>query len=899
MKTIALRAAKIGLALSVFVGCGAQSGTDRPDTSTRDVADIREAVDTRTEADDLPAPDASVEPEASVEPVDVPPEETCEPACAGQACGPDGCGGLCGTCVEGETCEDGACERACETDADCTDRQACAAWANHATGHCVDACVSACPAGLGLQAFDGCHCRAQPLDSGRHSPQYCRDPAVGFDGLLRVVDQGNGTLLDERSGLVWSARPVAEDVSSEDASPTCAAFDLGGLPWRLPTVDEIVQGSDAVNEYGWLFPGLSSNGLGDSQHHFATLAGDDTALYDVAFASWPTMSVTPVPGGTYGPAVFCVVDDPVPEPGVPEPGVPVARYSLLLDGSIADRVTGLSWSLPFGASSAAAPWGTGDTCEAVGSGWRTPTFKEIATLRHAGATEGSCPEVRYLLGLECPMDPIPAGYFRGYQFDENCAYAQHIDVDLFPNTPEPSWLRISTTPSTASGPRVVLCVRSLPDGDGIPGGADDCPGVPNPSQSDGDNDGLGASCDPDEVNAPTLTGICAAVSCGVFDLIGSPSWSCGTCPTPTRCESGACVEAGCSTDADCQGDADALAGGMVRRCNLETQACELGIDDHAEVLDVLQRIYRGAAVYYSRDDRLTRTATPVPCQFPASQGVTPIEGTCCARQGGPDGDRDDLCDASPTTWNDPDGVWSSLGVRLVEPHAFVYSFTTHGTLAAPRFTASAFGDMDCDTIQSTFQVIAFTQDQDEPCDLPLPKALVYVPASSELPFYDLHITPPQQAAFLPPEGTVSLNPFYDEAAANLAAILDGAVATYEAQPPGACTFPPSTWVTPIEGTCCASQGGPDQDGDDLCDAEPATWDVDPWLSIGFSLPGEHAFVYSVTWDTGANLFRASAHSDLDCDTLQSTFVRFARPVAGAEGCDAEVVPGMYIENETE
>ena len=33
----------------------------------------------------------------------------CEPACDGKACGDDGCGGTCGTCPQGGSCEDGAC----------------------------------------------------------------------------------------------------------------------------------------------------------------------------------------------------------------------------------------------------------------------------------------------------------------------------------------------------------------------------------------------------------------------------------------------------------------------------------------------------------------------------------------------------------------------------------------------------------------------------------------------------------------------------------------------------------------------------------------------------------------------------------------------------------------------
>lgn len=45
--------------------------------------------------------------------------DLCQPACSGKQCGPDGCGGTCGTCVSFETCLDGlCCEKKC-TDKNC------------------------------------------------------------------------------------------------------------------------------------------------------------------------------------------------------------------------------------------------------------------------------------------------------------------------------------------------------------------------------------------------------------------------------------------------------------------------------------------------------------------------------------------------------------------------------------------------------------------------------------------------------------------------------------------------------------------------------------------------------------------------------------------------------------
>jgi len=125
-----------------------------------------------------------------------------------------------------------------------------------------------------------------------------------------------------------------------------------------------------------------------------------------------------------------------------------------------------------------------------------------------------------------------------------------------------------------------------------------------------------------------------------------------------------------------------------------------------EAIDELDKIYKGAAVYYTTP-KITQAGVKLPCQFPASQGVTPIEGTCCSAQGGPDKDADDRCDGDPTAWNDTNGVWSSLSFQMNDQHYFVYSFSSQGTLGTARFTASAYADLDCDTIQSTFQRLGF------------------------------------------------------------------------------------------------------------------------------------------------------------------------------------------------
>lgn len=124
-----------------------------------------------------------------------------------------------------------------------------------------------------------------------------------------------------------------------------------------------------------------------------------------------------------------------------------------------------------------------------------------------------------------------------------------------------------------------------------------------------------------------------------------------------------------------------------------------------EAIDQLDKIYKGAAFYYTKPT-INEAGVKLPCQFPAAQGITPIAATCCSTgASGPDTDGDDRCDASPSTWNTQ--TWSALTFQINDQHYFVYQFDSDGTLDAAIMTASAYGDLDCDDDKSTFQRIGW------------------------------------------------------------------------------------------------------------------------------------------------------------------------------------------------
>ena len=120
-----------------------------------------------------------------------------------------------------------------------------------------------------------------------------------------------------------------------------------------------------------------------------------------------------------------------------------------------------------------------------------------------------------------------------------------------------------------------------------------------------------------------------------------------------------------------------------------------------------------------------------------------------------------------------------------------------------------------------------------------------------------------------------------------------------------CQFPSNQGVTPVEATCCSTGGlgGNDNNGDDRCDADPDVWTTDTWSSLNFQMSDEHYFVYA--FDAEGTLsdagFTATAHADLDCDAVQSTFQRmaFGDPQANKAECALHGSAAFYVEKETE
>lgn len=351
----------------------------------------------------------------------------------------------------------------------------------------------------------------------------------------------------------------------------------------------------------------------------------------------------------------------------------------------------------------------------------------------------------------------------------------------------------------------------------------------------------------------------------------------------------------CTVDGDCAGLDH--PPGIEAYCNVDT--CAFRIQDGSEVLTNMQHIYMGAQVYRSWDDRRDTDGGLLGCQYPVSQGVTPLEMTCCSPLGGPDGDMDGRCDSDPDLWATP--TWSNLGIRLgdredpSDQHSYLYDFAVPGGAGAPFEFRMRADHEDCDEsgVWNTCQYVITVRGVEsgaDPCTLAAPATVDYSFCDGETPGGQtgtIALSASQQAGMLAPASAESVHPGWGEVDTYLDAIVTGAADYYADH----CAWPANQGITPVEASCCSALGGPDTDGDDVCDINNSIWNTPAWNAVGFSIVGVHSYVYAMEND--GSTFTASAYGDTDCDTVQATFKRFATITSASPPCAAQVTSGTF------
>ena len=64
---------------------------------------------------------------------------------------------------------------------------------------------------------------------------------AGTPAISRYADNGNGTVTDNRTGLIWQQTPTTNNYAWADVKTQCAGIGatLGGNGWRVPTFKEL------------------------------------------------------------------------------------------------------------------------------------------------------------------------------------------------------------------------------------------------------------------------------------------------------------------------------------------------------------------------------------------------------------------------------------------------------------------------------------------------------------------------------------------------------------------------------------------------------------------------------------------------------------------------------------
>jgi hypothetical protein len=224
----------------------------------------------------------------------------------------------------------------------------------------------------------------------------------------RFVDNGNGTVTDKLTGLMWERTPSTSNRTWANALTYCSGLSLGGnSDWRLPNRDELksLLNAGQANQSTWLNT-QSFSGVSDSAYWSSTTVAKNSATaWIIAIDSggggtssadktttWKTWAVRTYNSGTVVlPATGQSTSYATGDDGDLGFGAawPSPRFTDNGDGTITDNLTGLMWEKS--PSSTAQTWSNGLTyCNNLSlagyTDWRYPNRHELMSLMNMGET---------------------------------------------------------------------------------------------------------------------------------------------------------------------------------------------------------------------------------------------------------------------------------------------------------------------------------------------------------------------------------------------------------------------------------------------------------------------------------------------------------------------------------
>ena len=121
----------------------------------------------------------------------------------------------------------------------------------------------------------------------------------------------------------------------------------------------------------------------------------------------------------------------------------------------------------------------------------------------------------------------------------------------------------------------------------------------------------------------------------------------------------------------------------------------------------LQAMYQGAAVYFSQQ-AANRAGRLRPPTFPETASAPPRKiwyRTVCKD------DQPTFFEPTQYTFEAP--TWQALNFAVTEPFYYHYEFVSKGKGANAHFTARAIGDLDCDGVYATFEIVGSVNEKGE------------------------------------------------------------------------------------------------------------------------------------------------------------------------------------------
>ena len=224
-----------------------------------------------------------------------------------------------------------------------------------------------------------CYDNSEIIDGPAKGEAFYGQDAQHTGTVPSYTDNGDGTVTDNVTGLVWTQSLSDQSMDWSDAPSYCECLTVGGITdWRVPTLKELWSIRDFSAGWPWLdtkyFYLVGDGSEGRQQHTWSSnyyLVDTDEAVDDVAFAvnDW-TGHIKSFDGMRF---VRCVSGD----------AYGINDFVDNDDGTITDKATGLMWAQDD--SRAAMDWGAAlayaeNSTQAGYDDWRLPNVKELQSI---------------------------------------------------------------------------------------------------------------------------------------------------------------------------------------------------------------------------------------------------------------------------------------------------------------------------------------------------------------------------------------------------------------------------------------------------------------------------------------------------------------------------------------